>query len=278
MLSQFVSDSFDPRASLCLIAGKGEYPKCTLKSLKNHNINVKLIGFEGETDLDLIDQFSPEDRVIIKVGQLGKMLKYLKKFGVSYAIMAGQITPRRLFRGLYPDLKAAFLLAKLKIRNAETIFGTIANEIEQINVKLLDARAFLDEYVTPKGPVVGSLKTKQEFLDHGIHIAKEISRLDIGQSVVVRKGTVLAVEGFEGTDNLIKRAGGFEVKDAVFIKASKPNQDFRFDVPVLGPNTLRNLAQAHIYQALIEAESSLILDKDNTLALAKKLGISIYGF
>src|ERR1043165_1315693 len=171
------------------------------------------------------------------------MLDALQDFSAGCALMAGQITPRRLFKGLHPDLKATRILLTLKRRNAETIFGAIAREIEALGVTLLDARSFLDEHLASAGCMTGrKFPIESDYLEHGVHIARECARLDIGQGCVVRKGTVLAVEAFEGTDEMIRRAAGFKTDEALFIKTVKANQDYRFDVPCLGrkqPETRR---------------------------------------
>jgi hypothetical protein len=193
--------------------------------------------------------------------------------------MAGQITPRRLFKGLHPDLKAVRILASLKRRNAETIFGAIAHEIEGLGVTLLDARSFLDAHLASPGCMTGkSFPIEREYLDHGIHIARESARLDIGQGCVVRKGTVLAVEAFEGTDEMLRRAGAFKTDDALFVKTVKAKQDWRFDVPCFGARTLETMRDAHLHAAALEAGKVLILDQPAVLAQARAWGINLFGF
>src|SRR4029077_8233907 len=184
------------------------------QSIRRAGVPLRLIAFDEETPPDLVASFPEADRRTLLVGQLGKMLKALEEFGAGYALMAGQITPRRLFKGLHPDLKATKILFSLKRRNAETIFGAIAKEIQEIGVTLLDARAFLDTHLAAPGCMTGrSFPIERDYLDHGIHIARECARLDIGQGCVVRKGTVLAVEAFEGTDEMIRRAGAMKTDD-----------------------------------------------------------------
>jgi len=215
----------------------------------------------------------------MKVGQLGKLLKALKKFDADYAVMAGQITPGKLFKGLHPDLKAVSLLASLKRKNAETIFGAIAKEITSIDTTLLDARIFMDEDLAEHGTMCGKFPKKyQPWLEHGMQIATQIAALDIGQGVVVRKGTVLAVEAFEGTDAMLERAGQFKTKEAIFVKTVKPNQDYRFDVPVLGTRTLEKLAQAKILTAAVAVNSTILIEKEQLMKDAKDKGISLVGF
>jgi DUF1009 family protein len=269
----------DPSASHVLISGKGNYPILLAERAKAAGIPLRLIAFEGETPPRLYDTFRPEHRTRIKVGQLGKMLKALQKFDAKYAIMAGQISPGKLFKGLHPDLKAVSLLASLKEKNAESIFGAIADEITKVGTTLLDARSFMEEDLAEGGILVGKFPDKHmDWLEYGIKIATEVSRLDIGQAVVVRKGTVLAVEPYDGTDSLIEYCAKFKTKDAILVKTSKPNQDYRFDVPVFGERTLEKLAESDIRTAAFAANSTLLLDKPNVYKLAKQLKINLIGF
>src|ERR1044072_3758908 len=145
-LSAFLPATFDPRRPLALIAGQGLYPQMVAAAVRKAGIPLRLIAFEEETPPELVASFAKSEHRMLKVGQLGHMLDALKDFGAGYALMAGQITPRRLFKGLHPDLKATRILFSLKRRNAETIFGAIAREIEAIGVTLLDARSFLDDH------------------------------------------------------------------------------------------------------------------------------------
>ncbi len=277
-LSKFLPADFDKDAVIELIAGKGVYPYETLRELRKHNLNVKLIAIEDETEDELYNQFDEKDRARANVGQLGKLLKHTKNFGAKYAIMAGQVTPKKLFKGLVPDLKALTILATLKERNAETIFGAIATELSKVSCTLLDARSFLDAQIAHKGFICGKKwNIEERHLEHGMKIAKECARLDIGQSCAVARGSVLAVEAWEGTDKMLERAGSFEAKDSLFIKTVKPNQDYRFDVPVIGERTIRKLAAANILNVAIEADNVIILEPEKTLALAKENGIKIYG-
>src|ERR1043165_4221462 len=190
------------------------------------------------------------------------MLDALRDFGAGYALMAGQITPRRLFKGLHPDLKATKILLSLKRRNAETIFGAIAREIEALDIALLDARSFLDDQLAAPGCMTGrKFPIDAEYLDHGIQIARECARLDIGQGCVVRKGTVLAVEAFEGTDEMLRRAGAMKTDETLFVKTVKTRQDFRFDVPCFGQRTLETMREAGLKAAALEAGKVIVLDR-----------------
>ena len=275
----FLPTPFDRHRPVALIAGQGIYPVLVAAAARAAGVSLKLVAFDEETRPDLVDSFAPADRRTLLVGQLGKMLKSLREFDAGYAIMAGQITPRRLFKGLHPDLKAVRILASLKRRNAETIFGAIAQEIEGLGVTLLDARSFLEAHVASPGCMTGkSFPIEREYLDHGIHIARESARLDIGQGCVVRQGTVLAVEAFEGTDEMLRRAGAFKTADALFVKTVKARQDWRFDVPCFGTRTLETMRDAHLNAAALEAGKVLILDKPAVLTQARAWGISLFGF
>ena len=277
--SAFLLKDFDPRRPVALIAGQGLYPQLVAQAVRRAGVPLKLIAFDEETPPDLIASFPESDRRTLLVGQLGKMLSALRDFGAGYAIMAGQITPRRLFKGLHPDLKATKILLTLKRRNAETIFGAIAAEIEELGVTLLDARAFLDDQLATPGCMTGrSFPIPREYLDHGIHIARECARLDIGQGCVVRKGTVLAVEAFEGTDEMLRRAGTFKTDDALFVKTVKSRQDFRFDVPCFGLRTLEAMREAKLTAAALDTGKVIILDRPAVLTQAKSWGISLLGF
>jgi DUF1009 family protein len=278
-MSRFLPANFDASRPLALIAGKGNYPILLAERARLSGVKVKLIELAGETAPELVKSFDKENCATVKVGQVGKLLKALKMFQARYAVMAGQVTPGRLFRGLHPDLKAIKMLAGLDRKNAETIFGAIGNEIEQAGVTLLDARAFMDEDLASDGLIVmGKQKIAAEHLSHGIEIARENARLDVGQGVVVSQGTVLAVEAFEGTNAMLKRAGEFEAKHSIFIKLGKPTQDTRFDVPVFGLETLHAMKDAGIKSAALEAGSVLILSSSKVKKEAQETGITLFGF
>jgi DUF1009 family protein len=277
--SRFLPPAFDAKRPLALIAGQGLYPRLVAQAVRAAGVPLRLIAFEGETPAELIASVPEHERVQLKVGQLGHMLDALRDFEAGSALMAGQITPRRLFHGLHPDFKAARILLSLRRRNAETIFGAIAREIEELGVKLLDARAFLDDQLAPPGPMPGrSFPIETDHLEHGIQIARECARLDIGQGCVVRQGTVLAVEAFEGTDEMLRRAGAFKTDDALFVKTVKARQDWRFDVPCFGTRTLETMRDAHLNAAALEAGKVLMLDKPAVLTQARAWGISLFGF
>lgn len=278
-LSAFLPADYDRHRPVVLIAGQGLYPVLVARAVRRAGIPLRLVGFEEETQPDLVESFPEAERRILLVGQLGKMLKALRDFDAGYALMAGQITPRRLFKGLHPDLKATQILLSLKRRNAETIFGAIAKEIEALDITLLDARSFIDDQMATVGCMTErNFPIEDEYLQHGIQIARECARLDIGQGCVVRKGTVLAVEAYEGTDEMLRRAGGFKTDGALFVKSVKSTQNYRFDVPCFGLRTLEALREAALSAAALEAGRVIMLDRPAVIAQARTWGISLLGF
>jgi len=214
----------------------------------------------------------------MRVGQLGRLLKFFRSQDVHHAIMAGQIAPKNLF-DLRPDLKAVMLLGKLKERNAESIFAAIADELAKIDVDLLPATTFLEDSLARSGLIVGpKLSPRQEHdVELGWNVAKEIARLDIGQTVIVKNGTIVAVEALEGTNETIKRGGTLAREDAVMVKVSKPNQDMRFDVPVIGVETIRIAAESGVRVIAVEAGKTLLLERDAVANLAETTSISMVG-
>lgn len=278
LASAFLPGDYDGRP-IGLIAGKGRYPILTAERIRQEGLPVRLISFHGETEIELTGGFAPEDHCQIRVGQLGKLLKSLQKLDCAYALMAGQLTPKRLFHGLHPDFKALKILNSLSRKNAETIFGAIAAEIESRDIRMLDARCFLDNQLSSPGLMTdGKLKADPDYIEHGIEIAKGVSELDIGQGCVVRKGTVLAVEAYEGTDPMLQRAGEFKTDSLIFVKTVKRNQDYRFDVPVFGERTLEIMQRSGIGTAALEAGRVIMLNKEQVLEKAKGLKIQLVGF
>ena len=276
--SHFLPSDFTSKP-IGLIAGKGRYPILMAERILEAGHPLRVISFRDETDTAWVESLPSDQHIQIKVGQLGKMLKSLQKLGCGSAVMAGQITPRRLFHGLHPDLKALKILNSLKQKNAETIFGAIAAEIEQINVRMLDARCFLDDQLASEGLMTaGKLSAEMDYIQHGIQVAKGSADLDIGQGAVVRNGTVLAVEAYEGTDPMLQRAGTFKTDGLIFVKTVKRTQDYRFDVPVFGERTLEVMAAAGIQTAALETGRVLILDKNALLLKAQELNIELFGF
>jgi UDP-2,3-diacylglucosamine hydrolase len=244
---------------LALIAGNGSYPETMVAAARR-------AGVQRLVAAAFIDETRPEltSRVDVlewfRVGQLGKMIAFFKKQDIRQAVMVGQIAPKNLF-DLRPDLRTLLMLARLPRRNAESLFGAIAGELARDGITLLPATTFLEDLMPGAGHVAGPAVRKRRWEDarYGFEIAKESSRLDIGQTVVVKNGTVLAVEAFEGTNEAVKRGGALGRGGATMVKVSKPGQDMRFDVPVVGPDTIRVAADAGVDVIAVEAGKTLLL-------------------
>ncbi len=270
--------SSPPPRTIGIIAGSGVYPETFIAAARQQVPGVKLVvaAFEGETKPELTGMVDAIEW--LRVGQLGKMMKFFLREGTTEAVMMGQISPKNLFV-MRPDLRVLFILARLKERNAETLFGAVGDELGNAGITLLPATTFLEDLLPGPGPVCGPKFKKRQVGDaeFGFRIAKATSALDIGQSVVIRHGTVLAAEAFEGTNACIKRGGELgRGKEVMLVKVSKPNQDFRFDVPVIGPLTIETCAAAGVSGIAIEAGKTLLLEKDRVVALCEQHHIGIH--
>jgi len=260
-----------------LIAGSKSLPLLFARQARSLGVKrLVAVAFENETDpqlASLVDQIT-----WVKVGQLSKMIAALTDYGVARCVMLGQIAPRNLF-DVRPDLRTVGLLLRLKEKNAHTIFGAIANELKKDGVELIDATPWLQPLMPGPdfrlGPKLSAVEEAD--LQFGFQIAKEISRLEIGQLVVVKNGTVLAVEGFEGTDKCLVRGGELAGKDggAVAIKVARENHDMRFDVPCIGPQTVETCAAARISVLAIEAGKTLLLEREKLESLASRHRVAI---
>ncbi len=261
--------------ALGIIAGSGIYPALLADSARRAAVGkIVAAAFTGETDPQLSQNV--DEIHWMRVGQLARLLACFQTAGVTRAIMAGQIAPKNLF-DLRPDWKMLLLLARLKRRNAESIFAAISDELSRAGVTLLPATSFLEANLASEGLIAGKKLTRREEDDvaFGFEIAREISRLDIGQTVIVKNGTVLAVEGFDGTNETIKRGGNLGGKNSVMVKVAKPNQDMRFDVPVIGVGTVAVAKEAQLRVIAVEAGRTLLLEKEAVIASAGRENISI---
>jgi UDP-2,3-diacylglucosamine hydrolase len=262
---------------LGIIAGSGVYPRLLAEAAHAQGAGeICVAAFEGETDPSVANYAHRIEWM--RVGQLSRLLQFFGKNQVRRVIMAGQIAPKNLYN-LRPDLKALLLIGKLKRRNAETLFGAVAAELGTMGVELLPATTYLEDSIATAGLIAGPRPRKRalEDLEFGFGIAKAISRLDVGQSVVVRHGTILAVEAFEGTDAAIQRGASLGRSGTVVIKVSKPDQDMRFDVPVIGSQTVETAASNGVILIGVEAGKTLLLDAVAVKALADQKQITIFG-
>jgi len=261
--------------TLGIIAGNGVYPQLVADAARKAGVKkIVAAAFTDETDPILEKHVDVLEWM--RVGQLSRLLKFFREEEIHHAIMAGQIAPKNLF-DLRPDLKALVLLGKLKQRNAESIFAAIADELAKIDVDLLPATTFLEDSLARPGLIAGMKLSsrQQQDVELGWNVAKEIARLDIGQTIVIKNGTIIAVEALEGTNAAIKRGGMLAREGAVMIKVSKPNQDMRFDVPVIGVETVRIAAESGVRVIAVEAGKTLLLERDAIIALANSSNMSV---
>ena len=268
-------DSETVPEELVIIAGKGVYPRELAVAARSEGVKrVCVLAFKGETN-PAIKDLADEIRWI-PVGNLGRFLQVLKDFAAPLAVMAGQITPTALFR-LRPDRDMMKLLSGLERRNAETIFGAVGEEMEKIGVALQPASIFMRSAMPSAGVLTRRAPDEREASDiaFGFDIALATSGLDIGQTVVVKEGTVIAVEAFEGTDKAILRAGKLSGPGAVVVTIAKRGHDMRFDIPVIGMRSLRSIKRAGISALACEAGRTIILERQKVVRLADKLGLAI---
>lgn len=259
-----------------MIAGNRKLPLIVAKAMKKGNFYIVAIAIRGDTTGRL-------KKLVDKIYWLGlnefrRMFEIFKKEGVTKVIMAGQITPTRLFsKELNKDKEIKNLLASIKDKKTDTIFGAIADKLKESGLELLDSTIFIKDFLPKKGILT---KRQLDFsgwedVYFGLELAKEIAYLDIGQTVAVKHKAIVAVEALEGTDNLIKRAGKISRGGITVVKVSKPRQDMRFDIPVAGLNTIKNLIKAGARCLAIEADKTLFIDKEKSIELADKKGICI---
>jgi DUF1009 family protein len=266
-----------PINTLGIIAGNRSLPLLFARQARAAGVKrLVAVAFENETDPALA---SAVDEIIwLKVGQLSKMIAAFADRGIARCVMAGQIAPKNLY-DLRPDLRATALLVRLKEKNAHSIFSAIADELKKKGVELVAATPWLKPLMPANGFRLGpKLSSEQKAdLEFGFRMAKEISRLEIGQTVVVKNGTVLAVEGFEGTDQCLARGGELAGKGggAVAVKVARFNHDMRFDIPCVGPQTLETCARAGISALAIESGKTLLLEQQTCEELAQKNRISL---
>jgi DUF1009 family protein len=264
-------------ASLGLIAGNRSLPLEFARQARAAGVkHLVAVAFENETDPALAEFV--DEIVWLKVGQLSKMISAFTGRGIKQCVMVGQIAPKNLF-DLRPDLRAMSLALRLKERNAHTIFGAIADELKKDGVELIEATPWLKPLMPAVGFHLGPKLSDERRADveFGFRIAKEISRLEIGQTVVVKNGAVLAVEGFEGTDKCLARGGELAGKDggAVAVKVAKASHDMRFDIPCIGAQTLETCAASGVAVLALESGRTLLLEQEACARLASRHKITV---
>lgn len=262
--------------TLGMIAGNRKFPLLFAQAARKRGVGrLVAVAFEGETEPELSKFVDAVEWV--KLGQLNDLIQRFKKHGVEEVVMVGQIAPKNLFARISLDLRMTMLLAKIRTRNAETIFGAIGTELAKDGLKLIPHASYLEEFMPKAGPLTRVRATREQEQDiaFGAKIAKSIAALDIGQSVVVKEGTVLAVEALEGTDACLTRGGELGQGGSVAVKVTKPGQDMRFDIPVIGMTTIETASKAGIAVIAFEAEKTLLLERDEIIKAADKFGICL---
>lgn len=264
---------------LGLIAGTGDLPKIIALEARTQGYVVYAIALEPLTDKTLGSFVDEID--LVNVGKFGKIIGTLKKHKIKEAVMAGKVSKSLLYESkIIPDLRAIKFISSLKERSDDSILRAVADEIEKEGIKLLNILSFTLDLLTPEGVLTRKTPTKYEWQDitFGWRIAKEIGRLDIGQTVVVKDQAVMAVEAIEGTDETIRRGGKLAGRGAVIVKVSKPNQDMRFDVPVIGLDTLKAIIEVDASVLAAEVGKSIILNKEKLIEESDKAGIALVGY
>ncbi|MBI5057499.1 MAG: UDP-2,3-diacylglucosamine diphosphatase LpxI [Nitrospirae bacterium] len=265
---------------LGLIAGMGDLPKAVAAEAKNMGYRVVGIALQPPADESLkpfVDDFHK-----INIGRFGGLISLLKKLSITNAVMAGKVPKGLLYKhktSIIPDMKAVKLLFSLMNRADDTIMKAVVSELEKSGIKLHNTTDFTRNLLAPEGALTKKKPSKDELKDieFGWDIAKKMGGLDIGQTVVVKELAVMAIEAIEGTDEAIKRGGSLTKKDAVVVKVSKPKQDMRFDVPVVGINTLHSMKSAGAKVLAIEAGKCIIVDKERFIKEADKEGMIVVG-
>ncbi len=264
--------------TLGIIAGLGSYPWQLARSARAPGVRrIVAFAFRGETER-IISKYADEV-VWLRLGRISALLDAVQSRGIVHLVMAGQIKPTRLF-SLRLDSRALQIMKTLKQRNAHTIFGAVISELQTIGAKLLPAYRFMETEMPPAALMSRRAPDERELADIrlGAKVAKTTSGLEIGQTVVVKEGTILAVEGFEGTDETILRAGRLGGPGAVVVKVAKLGHDMRFDIPVIGMQTFRILRKAKISCLAVEAGRTILLEREKLIAEADRLNIAFTGF
>jgi DUF1009 family protein len=267
---------------LGLIAGNGRFPFLVLEAARAAGRRVTVIAIKEEAFPELADLAAREPAAAlhwVSLGQLGTCIRLLRDAGVSEAVMAGQVKHTRLFADIVPDLTLLGVLMKLKARNTDALIAGVADVLREKGITLIDSTALLEPLLAREG-VLGRVAPGDEALadlEFGRGVADHIAGLDIGQTVAVKSRAVVAVEAMEGTDAVIARAGQLAGAGVRIVKVAKPNQDMRFDVPVVGVSTIRAMTAAGADAISVDAGKTLLIDGDAVIAAADAAGIAVLG-
>ena len=260
---------------LGLIAGNGKFPFLVIDGAHKAGAQVAVAAIREETDPEIeqhADQFT-----WVGVGQLGKMLRFFKNEGVEKAIMAGQVKHVQIFSSSIPDLRMLKMLLHLPRRNTDALIGAVARELASEGIELIDSTYFLREQLAQAGTLTKRAPDERERgdIEYGLEVAQEIARLDLGQTIVVRSRACVAIEAMEGTDAVIRRAGDLARGRLTVVKIAKPDQDMRFDVPVVGVPTIESMHAAGATCLCLTAGKTLMFDREEMIRLANQSKIAI---
>ncbi len=272
-------DSVSTTAGWGLIAGNGKFPFLVLEAARSQGIDMAVLALREEASPEL-------ERVAkrlhwVSIGELSRALDLLHQEGVTRAVMAGQVKHSKLFSSIQPDWKLAKLLLSLPLRNTDSLIGALAGVLESEGIKLVDSTSFLKPLVPGAGVLTRRAPDEREAADmeYGRDIARRIAALDLGQTVVVRERACVAIEAMEGTDETIERAARLaHGQPLVVVKVSKPRQDMRFDVPVIGLQTVEVMKRSGVTALAIDAGRTLLFDRSRLIEAADAAGLSVQAF
>ncbi|KAB2888823.1 MAG: LpxI family protein [Desulfobulbaceae bacterium] len=260
-----------------IIAGSGQFPLLFIEAARKAGRTIFVVAHKGETIPEVADA---ADRFCwVKLGQLGKVISFFRTNRVSEAVFLGPITKTRIFRDIMPDLKALTLWNSIDRKQDDAILRAVAGALEKEGIAIRESTLYLQHLLFPLGVLTRRKPTREQWADieFGWRNARAIGALDIGQCVVVRNQTVLAVEAIEGTDATIRRGGELAREQAVVVKVRKPGQDFRFDLPATGVTTISTLRSVRGAVLAVEAGQSLLFDREAMVREADSAGIAVVG-
>ena len=261
-----------------IIAGMGELPVIIAKDARERGYKVITVALETLASLEM-DSVSDEIRWV-NPGKFGELIDILKKHQIKEAIMAGKVPKSLLYKSkITPDLRAVKLLFSIKDKSDDAILNAITKELAGEGIEIIDTTKFSPHLLTPVGCLTRKKPDEEQWKDieFGWKIAREIGKLDIGQTVVIKGKAVMAIEAIEGTDEAILRGGKWAGDGAVVVKVSKPQQDMRMDVPAVGPDTLKSMENVNAKVLALEAHRSMIVDRETVKRVAESAGIVIVG-
>jgi len=267
---------------LGLIAGNGRFPFLVLDAARGSGHEVTVVALKSETFPEL-EQVAKREPVAplhwISIGQLGTCIRVLKDAGVEQAVMAGQVKHTRIFADFMPDATLLDILVRLRAKNTDSLINGVAETLRKNGIELLDSTAFLQPLMAREGVLTrrAPYDDEQRDLAFGYALADTIAGLDIGQAIAVKSAAVVAVEAMEGTDALIARAGALAGAGVRIIKVAKPNQDMRFDVPVVGVSTINAMSAVGATTLSVDAGKTLLIDGDEVISAADQAAIAIVG-